>query len=33
MKGTWLEQVGFITDAAVKVRVMEGCLVITAENG
>jgi len=33
MKGAWLEQVGFITDGAVKVRGMEECLVITAENG
>ena len=31
MKGLWLERAGFSADTAVKVRVMEGCLVITAE--
>lgn len=33
MKGLWLERAGFASDTAVKVRVMEGCLVITAEEG
>ena len=32
MKGLWLERAGFASDTAVKVRVMKGYLVITAEN-
>ncbi|MBL1275077.1 MAG: type I toxin-antitoxin system SymE family toxin [Ectothiorhodospiraceae bacterium] len=31
MKGHWLQQAGFEINTPVKVRVMEGCLVITAE--
>ena len=31
MKGYWLEQAGFEIDTPVKVRVMEGCLVLTTE--
>ncbi len=31
MKGHWLQQAGFEIDTPVKVRVMEGCLVLTAE--
>ncbi len=30
MKGIWLEKVGFSIDTPVRVRVMEGCLVLTA---
>ena len=29
LKGYWLEQAGFIIDMPIKVRVMEGCLVLT----
>lgn len=32
MKGQWLEQAGFAIYAPIKVRVMEGCLVLTVEN-
>lgn len=32
LKGNWLIQAGFAIDAPVTVRVMEGCLVITAEH-
>lgn len=31
LKGHWLIQAGFEIDTPVKVRVMEGCLVVTAE--
>jgi len=31
LKGFWLRQAGFEINTPVKVRVMEGCLVITAE--
>lgn len=31
LKGHWLIQAGFEIDAPVKVRVMEGCLVVTTE--
>lgn len=31
MKGLWLQQAGFEIDTPVKVRVMEGCLVLTTE--
>ena len=31
MQGKWLDQVGFPIDQPVKVRAMEGCIVLTAE--
>jgi len=31
LKGRWLQQAGFEINTLLKVRVMEGCLVITAE--
>lgn len=31
LKGLWLEECGFATDTPVTVRVMPGCLVITAQ--
>jgi len=31
LKGFWLQQAGFEINTPLKVRVMEGCLVITAE--
>lgn len=31
MKGKWLEQAGFAIHTPVTVRVMKGCLVLTAE--
>lgn len=31
MKGKWLEQAGFSIDTPVKIRVMDGCLVLTKE--
>jgi len=31
LKGQWLAECGFTTDTPVKVRVMPGCLVITAQ--
>ncbi|PUA29170.1 MAG: hypothetical protein B0W54_00755 [Cellvibrio sp. 79] len=31
MKGHWLEQAGFNIDSPVTIRVMQGCLVLTAE--
>jgi len=31
LKGHWLIKAGFEIDSAVKVRVMEGCLVLTSE--
>jgi len=33
LKGSWLVKAGFSVDSPVKVRVMEGCLVVTAESG
>lgn len=32
MKGYWLEQAGFTVNAAVDIRVMPGCLVLTVKN-
>ena len=31
MKGKWLQQAGFDIDTPVKIRVMNGCLVLTKE--
>ncbi|MCU7917737.1 MAG: type I toxin-antitoxin system SymE family toxin [Candidatus Thiodiazotropha sp. (ex Epidulcina cf. delphinae)] len=31
MQGRWLEQAGFAIHTPIKVRVMEGCLVLTVE--
>ena len=31
IQGLWLGRAGFVIDAPVKVRVMEGCLVLTVE--
>ncbi len=31
MKGHWLRQAGFEIDTPIKVRVMDGCLVLTVE--
>jgi len=31
MKGHWLRQAGFEINTQIKVRVMDGCLVLTAE--
>ena len=31
MKGHWLRQAGFEIDMPIKIRVMEGCLVLTTE--
>ena len=31
LKGHWLQQAGFAINTPVKVRVMDGCLVLTAE--
>jgi len=31
LKGHWLIKAGFAIDSPVKVRVMEGCLVLTSE--
>ena len=31
LKGNWLIKAGFEIDSPVKVRVMEGCLVLTSE--
>ena len=31
LKGLWLEQAGFSVDAPVKIRVMDGCLVLTVD--
>jgi hypothetical protein len=31
LKGYWLQKAGFEIDTPVKVRVMEGCLVLTTE--
>jgi len=33
VKGHWLQQAGFKIDTPVRIRVMEGCLVMTAEGG
>ena len=32
LKGNWLIQAGFEIDTPVKIRVMDGCLVLTAES-
>jgi len=32
LKGHWLDKAGFGIDVPVTVRVMEGCLVLTAES-
>jgi len=32
MQGLWLQQAGFVINSPVKVRVMEGCVVLTVEN-
>ena len=31
LKGDWLQQAGFNIDTPIKVRVMDGCLVLTAQ--
>jgi toxic protein SymE len=31
LKGHWLEQAGFAINSPVTIRVMQGCLVLTAE--
>lgn len=31
LKGLWLEQAGFSVDTPVKIRVMDGCLVLTVD--
>ena len=31
MKGHWLRQAGFEIDTPIKVRVMDGCLILTTE--
>jgi toxic protein SymE len=31
LKGYWLQQAGFVINTPVKIRVMHGCLVLTAE--
>ncbi|WP_461482613.1 SymE family type I addiction module toxin [Porticoccus sp.] len=31
LKGKWLEKAGFAIDTLIKVRVMNGCLVLTAQ--
>jgi hypothetical protein len=31
LRGLWLQQAGFSPNARVRVRVMQGCLVITTE--
>ncbi|HED33727.1 MAG TPA: type I toxin-antitoxin system SymE family toxin, partial [Gammaproteobacteria bacterium] len=31
MQGLWLQQAGFVINAPVTVRVMEGCVVLTLE--
>lgn len=31
MKGHWLRQAGFDVDTPIKIRVMDGCLVLTTE--
>jgi toxic protein SymE len=33
MRGKWLARAGFNPDTRIRVRVMEGCLVITADAG
>jgi len=32
LKGFWLQQAGFDINTPIKVRVMDGCLVLTAES-
>lgn len=31
LRGQWLQQAGFVPQARVRVRIMQGCLVITTE--
>ena len=31
LRGMWLEQAGFLPQARIRVRIMQGCLVITTE--
>jgi hypothetical protein len=31
LQGQWLDQVGFSIHTPIKIRVMEGCLVVTVE--
>jgi hypothetical protein len=31
LQGQWLDQAGFSIHTPIKIRVMEGCLVVTAE--
>ncbi|WP_353056831.1 SymE family type I addiction module toxin [Microbulbifer sp. MLAF003] len=31
MKGRWLRQVGFDVDTPIKIRAMDGCLVLTVD--
>ncbi|HCG39015.1 MAG TPA: hypothetical protein DEW09_08045 [Pseudomonas sp.] len=31
LRGLWLQQAGFEVSEKIKIRVMQGCLVITAE--
>ncbi len=31
MRGYWLEQAGFTINTPIKIRVMDGCLVLTSE--
>jgi hypothetical protein len=33
IQGQWLEQAGFVIHTPITVRVMEGCLVLTAQPG
>ena len=33
LQGQWLEKAGFAINTPLKVRVMEGCLVVTVEGG
>jgi hypothetical protein len=33
LKGHWLDKAGFAIDVPVTVRVMEGCLVLTTQEG
>ena len=33
IRGRWLERAGFTDQTRVRVRVMDGCLVITADTG
>ena len=31
LRGRWLQQAGFVPQARIRVRIMQGCLVITTE--